>query len=159
MSEEPTPDIPPDLDADYANSEVEDALRSLQEAPNYDRLAIFLTQLREGFLFVDVTGAPKNSKKKGLRIRTSRSTKGQLLLPLFTSMERLRGAARQGGRKQAEPKGVLAPAQEALRMIHSDRFIAAQLNPGPAELVILRKYIDAVLNDEEITAKTLEAMK
>lgn len=151
--------LPDDISADYVNEEVEAAHASLLEAPNYERLAVFLETLREGYLFVDVTGAPKNSKKQGIRIRTTRSTKGQLLLPLFTSMEALRAAVASGGRKGGDPKGVLTPALEALRMIRTDRFIAVQLNPGPGELVVLRKYIERVIDGDEITPTLLESMK
>lgn len=155
----PTAELPDDISADYVNEDIEAALASLREAPNYDRLSLFLNTLRDGYLFVDVTGAPKTGKKAGVRIRTTRSTKGQLLLPLFTSMDQLRQAVSSSGRKTGNPKGVLTPSVEALRMIHTDRFIAAQLNPGPSELVVLRKYLDRVIDGDEITAKLLEALK
>lgn len=158
--EAPTvPEPPTDISADYVNEPVEAALASLLEAPNYDRLAHFLTTLREGHLFVDVTGTVTASKKKGPRIRTTRSTKGQMLLPLFTSMAELRRAVQSGGRSVGEPKGALTPAPDALAMIRSDRFVAVQLNPGPKELVVLRKYIEKVLGDEEITPELLEGLK
>lgn len=153
-----------DLSADYVNEATEQALDRLREAPNYERLAQFLTVLREGFLFVDVTGAI--SKKRGTRVRTTRSTRGQLLLPVFTSMEALRAAVQSGGRRGGsgggsggEAKGVLMPARDALNIITEDRFVAAQLNPGPAELVILRKYIELVIGEEPIDADLLETMK
>lgn len=150
---------PAELSADYVNEPVEGALASLREAPNYDRLAQFLTTLREGHLFVDVTGTVKASKKKGPRIRTTRSTKGQMLLPLFTSMAELRRAVQSGGRNLGEPKGALTPALDALAMIRSDRFVAVQVNPGPQELVVLRKYIEKVLSDDDITPELLEGLK
>lgn len=154
-----SPELPDDISADYVNEQVEAAHASLLEAPNYERLAAFLTTLGEGYLFVDVTGAPKNSKKQGIRIRTTRSTKGQLLLPLFTSMDAVRRAVSSGGRKLGEPKGVITPSLEALRMITTDRFVAVQLNPGPGELVVLRKYVERVADGDEITAELLESMK
>lgn len=149
-------DVPEDLSADYVNTEVEDRLETLKETPNYERLAQFLLALRTGHLFADVTGAV--SKRKGARVRTIRSTRGQLLLPLFTSMEALRGAVRSGGRKD-EPKGILMPADKALDLIHEDRFVAVQFNPGPNELVVLRKYVDLVLSEDPIDANVLETMK
>lgn len=154
-------DLNAGLSVDYVNTATQEALEQLREAPNYERLAQFLTVLREGFLFVDVTGAI--SKKHGTRVRTTRSTRGQLLLPVFTSMEALRAAVQSGGRRGgtggAQAKGVLMPAREALEIITEDRFVAAQLNPGPDELVILRKYIELVIGDEPIDADLLEAMK
>lgn len=148
-----------DISGDYVNEAVETAHASLLEAPNYERLAAFLTTLRDGSLFVDVSGAPTKGKQKGPRIRTTRSTKGQLLLPLFTSMDALRGAVRSAGRKAHTPKGALLPTLEALIIVRSDRFAAVQLNPGPGELVVLGKYIDLVLDGEDITPKVLEALK
>lgn len=156
------PDLPDDISADYINESVELAHATLLEAPNYDRLAVFLNTLREGYLFVDITGTPKGTKggrKSGPRIRTTRSTQGQLLLPLFTSMEALRSAVLSAGKKMGEPKGALTPAVDALGMIRSDRFVAVQLNPGPAELIVLRKYIERVLENEEITPELLGSMK
>lgn len=154
------PELPDDVSADYVNEAVEQAHATLIEAPNYERLAAFLNTLREGYLFVDVTGAPKNTKKQGIRIRTTRSTKGQLVLPLFTSMEALREAQAPGaGRKGVDPKGVLTPALEALRMIRTDRFVAAQINPGPRELVILRKYIERLIDGDDVTPELLESLK
>ena len=82
------PELPEGIDETYENTGVREALRQLLDTPDYEHLAAFLMSLREGFLVVDITGAM--SKKKGARVRTIRSTNGQLVLPIFTSMEELR---------------------------------------------------------------------
>lgn len=146
--------IPDGLTADYANSGVRAALDALQATPDYEHLAAFLSSLREGFLVVDVTGTPK---KKSTRIRTIRSTRGQLLLPLFTSMSEVRLAVPKAQAEQV--KGAIMPIAEALRLIHSDRFVAAQFDAGSAALVVLRKYIELVLGDEPIDAEAVQALR
>lgn len=145
------------LSADYVNEKIEEALTLLQQEPDYQKLAELLSAMREGHLFVDVTGTP--TKKKGPRLRTTRTTKGQLVLPIFTSMPALRSAVASGGRRQtAEPKGALMPALEALKLIESDRFVAIEINPGSiGSMVVLRKYVTLALNDEEITSETFTA--
>lgn len=145
--------IPEGLTADYANTRVRDAMVALQEQPDYERLAAFLDALREGFLVADVTGT---AKKKATHIRTIRSTTGQLVLPLFTSMAELRLAMPKGRADQA--KGALMPASEALRLIRTKPFIAAQFDTGSAAFVVRRKYVELVLGDEPPTADALEAM-
>lgn len=146
--------IPDGLTADYANLEVRAPIEALQATPDYAHLAEFLNALRSGFLIVDVTGTPK---KKSTRIRTIRATKGQLLLPLFTSMDRLRSALPRG--QAAGAKGAIMPIAEALRLIHSDRFVAAQFDAGPAALVVLRKYLDLALSDAPIDAAAVESLR
>lgn len=150
-----TPSIPEEVHADYANEAVRTALRELQAEPDYAHLAAFLLALREGYLIVDVTGAA--SKKKGTRFRTIRSTKGQLVLPIFTSMDELRAIAPAGRRDQL--RGAVMPALEALALIGTDRFVAAEFDKASASLVILRKYITLAAGDEPITAESLEAMR
>ena len=56
MAEAQTPE---GITADYVNEGVRDTLAALQQAPDYERLAEFLTALREGFLVADVTGTQK----------------------------------------------------------------------------------------------------
>lgn len=143
--------IPEGLTADYENTAVRAAILALQSEPDYERLAAFLTYLREGFLVADVTGT---HKKKSTRVRTIRSTKGQLLLPLFTSMAELRAAHPKGRQDQA--KGAIMPALEALRLISTSPFVAVQFDAGSAALIVLRKYIDLVLGGEPIEAAALE---
>ncbi|MBL5972330.1 MAG: SseB family protein [Candidatus Leucobacter sulfamidivorax] len=145
--------IPEGLTADYANTAVREAIEALQARPDYERLAAFLAALREGFLVADVTGT---AKKKATHIRTIRSTDGRLVLPLFTSMAELRLAMPKGRGDQA--KGALMPALEALRLIRTKPFVAAQFDVGSAALVVVRKYVDLALGDEPITAEALEAM-
>lgn len=145
------PGIPDGLTADYANTEVRDRMLTLQHTPDYEHLAAFLMSLREGYLIVDVTGT---GKKRSARIRTIRSTTGQLLLPLFTSMEELRAAV--PAKKAAVAKGAMLPAREALGMIRSSAFVAAQFDAGSAAFVVLRKFIELALGDEEITPAQLE---
>ncbi|MGO3146777.1 MAG: SseB family protein [Leucobacter sp.] len=146
-------DLPEGIDEHYENVAVREALVSLLDAPDYTHLAAFLNALREGFLFVDVTGA--TSKKKGARVRTIRSTKGQLVLPIFTSMSELRATA--PGSRAEEIKGALMPAQAALALITTDRFVAAEFDKGSLAQVILRKYITRVIGDEAITPELLES--
>ncbi len=146
--------IPEGLTADYANTQVREAILALQAEPDYERLSAFLTALRDGFLIADVTGT---QKKKSTRVRTVRSTTGQPLLPLFTSMHELRLAHPKGRADQA--KGAIMPASEALRLIRSSPFVAVQFDAGSAALIVLRKYIELALGDEMITAEALEAMR
>lgn len=143
--------IPEGLTADYANELVQNSLAALQAEPDYVRLAAFLTSLREGFLVADITGT---HKKKSTHVRTIRSTKGQLVLPLFTSMAELRLAHPKGSRDQA--KGAIMPALEALRLIETSPFVAVQFNTGSAALPVLRAYIARVLGGLPIEAAQLE---
>ena len=145
--------IPEGLTADYANTDVREAILALQADADYERLATFLSALREGFLVADVTGT---QKKKSTHVRTIRSTRGQLLLPLFTSMHELRLAHPAGRRDEA--KGVIMPALEALRLIRSGPFVAVQFDACSAALVVLRKYVELVLGDGAVEASALETM-
>lgn len=147
--------IPAEIHADYANTGAQATLSAFQETPDYPHLAALLLALREGYLVVDVSGTA--SKKKGHRIRTIRSTKGQLVLPLFTSMERLRATV--PAERRAELKGAVMPALEALALIGADRFVAAEIDKGPDSLVLLRKYIALAGGDEPITAESLAALR
>lgn len=147
--------IPDDVHADYVNESAQAALADFQATPDYEHLAVFLNSLREGYLVVDVTGEP--SKKKRHRIRTIRSTKGQLVLPLFTSMEELREVVPADRRHMM--RGAVMPARDALAFIGADRFVAAEFNKGPKSLVLLRKYVALALGEDEITAASLEAAK
>lgn len=146
-------ELPEGVDENYANTAVADAIRTLQETPDYERLAELLNALREGFLVVDITGT--SSKKKGPRVRTIRSTKGQLVLPLFTSMDELRAAVPAPQREQV--KGALMPARTALSLIASDRFVAAEFNKASAAFVCVRKFVELAASDAEITAASLAA--
>jgi len=145
--------IPDGLTADYENTGVREALAALQATPDYEHLAAFLVALREGYLVVDVTGT---QKEKATHIRTIRSTRGQLLLPVFTSMAELRLAVPKA--KAEKVKGAVLPALDALRLIGSDRFVAAQFDAGSAALVVLRKYVELVLSGDAIDAETVSKM-
>lgn len=146
--------LPQDVSADYVNIEVETALASLQAEPDYDKLAQLFIAMRTGYLFVDVTGG--STKKKGTRMRTTRTTKGQLVLPIFTSMQALRAAVGSAGRRPTkETKGALMPALEALKLIETDRFVAIEINPGTGALVVLRKYVALILANESINPEQL----
>lgn len=156
------PRVPEGLTADYENAEAREALDALQATPDYERLAAFLSALREGYLVADVTGqggsGSKKPKRGGTRIRTIRSTKGQLVLPLFTSMAELRTAVPAGKNGEAA-KGAVMPALDALSLIRSDRFVAAEFDAGTAKLVVLRKYIELALSEDPIDAAVLEGMR
>lgn len=149
-------EVPAEVHRDYANEPVQIALRELQQTPDYAHLAAFLNSLREGYLVVDVTGTGAK-KKKGPRVRTIRSTRGQLVLPLFTSMDELRALAPANRRE--EVKGAVMPALDALALIAADRFVAAEFDKASAALVVLRKYIVLARGGEPITAASLETMK
>ncbi|GAA1314810.1 SseB family protein [Leucobacter albus] len=146
-------EIPEGVDENYENAAAREALVAFQASPDYEHLARFLNALREGYLVVDVTGTA--GQKKGPRVRTIRSTKGQLVLPLFTSMAELRALAPTAG--AAELKGAIMPAHSALALITADRFVAAEFDKASAGLVCLRKFIELVLGDAEITAESLQA--
>lgn len=149
--------IPEGVTADYENVTAHETLAALQTTPDYEHLAAFLNSLREGCLVVDVTGARK-SPKKGTRVRTIRSTTGQPVLPLFTSMAALRSAVTD--KQRADVKGAVMAAREALALISTDRFVAAEIDKGsPASLVVLRKYIILAAGDEPITAEVLSGMR
>ena len=153
-----TPSIPEEVHADYENVAAREALDALQATPDYEHLAGFLTALREGYLVVDVTGTSTKNRKKGTRIRTIRSTKGQLVLPLFTSMAQLRTAVTD--KQKSELKGAVMPALEALKLIGTDRFVAAEIDKSsPSSLVVLRKYIALAAGEEEITPELLQGMR
>lgn len=158
------PRVPEGLTADYENTGAREALDALQATPDYEHLAAFLSALREGYLVADVTGqvggakGSKKQKRSGTRIRTIRSTKGQLVLPLFTSMAELRTAVPKGSNGEAA-KGAVMPALGALNLIRSDRFVAAEFDAGTAKLVVLRKYIELALSETPIDAAALEGMR
>lgn len=147
--------VPPEVHPDYVNEGAEQALKAFQATPDYEHLAAFLLSLREGHLVVDVSGT--SSKKKGPRIRTIRSTKGQLVLPLFTSMQELRTTV--PANRRAEVRGAVVPGREALALISSDRFVAAEFDKSSAALVLLRKYVSLAAGEEPITADALAAMR
>lgn len=150
--------------ADYSNTQARDALTALQQTPDYEHLAAFLNAIREGFLVVDVTGT--TTKKRGIRARTLRTAQGQLVLPIFTSMDELRLAVKGGAkansraarRNAAEPKGAVMPAREALQLITGDRFVAAEFDSGSAKQVLLRRYVELAADDQPITAELLEGL-
>lgn len=146
--------IPDGVHADYANEGVREALQRLQQVSDYPHLAEFLTSLRQGYLVIDVTGT---STKRGPRVRTIRSTNGQLVLPLFTSMAELRAAI--PAQDQEHLKGAVMVAREALALINSDRFVAAEVDKASAALVILRKYISLAASEHAITPEVLEQMR
>lgn len=140
-----------DVSADYINTPVREAMTALQQTPDYEHLAYFLTALRSGYLFADVTGT---QKKKTVRARTIRSTKGELLLVLFTSMSEVRAAYPAGRRDHV--KGAMMPAREALSLIRTSPFVAIQFDVGSSAMVVLRKYIELVLGDEVIDADAVK---
>ncbi|KAM9864719.1 hypothetical protein ACIFOC_02461 [Leucobacter aridicollis] len=146
-------EIPEGVDENYENEAARAALVAFTATPDYEHLATFLNALRDGYLVVDVTGT--STKKKGPRVRTIRSTKGQLVLPVFTSMAELRALAPATGGE--ELKGAIMPARAALSLITADRFVAAEFDKASAALVCLRKFIMLVLGEDEITAESLQA--
>lgn len=149
---------PPGVDENYANKTARTALDTLLDNPDFPQLADFLNSLQDGYLVVDVTGMPGG--KKGPRIRATRSTKGQLVLPLFTSMAALRAAHGEKNAGRGEVKGAVMPSRQALSLIGSDRFVAAEFDKGGRSLVVLRKYIVRLLGtDEPLTVDDLTALR
>lgn len=144
-------EIPEGLTADYENVVVQDALAALTKDPNWERLAEFVRALGTGYLIVDVTGT---NKKKATHVRTVRSTTGQLVLPLFTSMAEVRQAVPK--RQQDAVRGAMMPALDALKLVESDRFVAAQVNPGSSALVVKREFIERILAGDDITPESLQ---
>ncbi|MBL3699599.1 SseB family protein [Leucobacter luti] len=147
--------LPEGVHADYANEDVRAALAAFTATPDYPHLAAFLTALREGYLVVDVSGT--SGKKRGARVRTIRSTSGKLVLPIFTSLAELREIV--PAERRAELQGAVLPARDALALIASDRFVAAEFDKGSAALVLLRKYVTLAAGTDPITAESLEAMR
>lgn len=90
-------------------------------------------------------------------MRATRSTKGQLVLPLFTSMDQLRAVAPAA--RRAEVRGAIMPARLALALITSDRFVAAELDKAGDGLVVLRKYVALAAGDEAVTAEQLASLR
>lgn len=148
-----THEIPEGVDENYENVEARTALLAFTATPDYEHLAAFLNALREGYLVVDITGT--SSRKRGPRVRTIRSTKGQLVLPIFTSMGELRAIAPSA--RGEELKGAIMPARSALALITADRFVAAEFDKASAALVCLRKFVLLAVGDEAITAESLQA--
>ncbi|WGD37392.1 SseB family protein [Lysinibacter sp. HNR] len=137
--------IPEGVTADYSNDAVRAALDALLAAPDYNTLSTFLLSLREGFLVVDASGSAQG--KKSHRVRTLRSTKGQLILPIFTSMAELRLAVPTAERNTV--RGIVLPATNALALIQADKFAAVQFDAGSAQFVVLRKFITRVLQEDD----------
>lgn len=154
------PDLPDDalpegVSADYANDGVRTALAALQATPDHEHLAAFLNATREGFLIVDVTGT--TTKKRGTRVRATRSTKGQLVLPLFTSMDQLRAVAPAS--RRAKIKGAIMPARAALALITSDRLVAAEFDKADNGIVVLRKYVALAAGEAPVTVEDVTALR
>ncbi|GAA3583541.1 hypothetical protein GCM10022198_03510 [Klugiella xanthotipulae] len=143
--------VPEGVTADYRNDAARAALDTLMASPDYTTLAAFLRAISTDYLVVDVSGS---RHKKGTRIRTVRSTQGQLILPLFTSMAELRAAVPVAQRSTVQ--GAVMPAITALTLITTDSFVAAQFDAGSAKFIVLRKFISRILTGEEITAEALE---
>lgn len=143
-------EIPDGVSADYVNEPLEQAIASLNRQPDWANMTAFLNALRDGLLVVDVTAT---QKKKSTHIRTVRSTKGQLVLPVFTSMAELRLAVAKNKRDLV--RGAMMPAVDALKLITTDKFVAAQVNAGTTALVVKRDYVELVLSDETITVDSL----
>jgi len=133
-------ELPEGFDAAYVNEGVQQSIRELHEHPDDARLKALLDALPQGFLVVDVTTP---GKKKGTRVRTLRATTGGLVLPVFTSLEELRLAV--PAKERDRVRGAFMPARDALALVHSDRFVAVQVDVGSSALVIKRSYIEQVL--------------
>ena len=135
----PTPRFP----ASYENTPVHRALAALVAEPSLEGLNELMRASLTGGLVVDVTGS---TAETGTRIRTISSTDGQLVLPLFTSMDELRravSAAAEGDGAQVQ--AIVIPAKEALSFIETADFVAVQFNPGGTTMVVARSHIESAL--------------
>lgn len=145
--------IPDDPGASADNAAVRSAIAAFQEAPDYDRLATLLRSVRQGQLVVDVTGTRRSDS---VRARTIRSTRGELILPLFTSFDELRRAVPKS--RSRELRGAALPAREAVGLIRSERFVAAQFDAGSSALVVRRPYLELAASDEDIDAQHVQGL-
>ncbi len=158
------------LTPDARNEAAELALSALLAAPSYETMAEVFAAISAGLLVVDVgssaaqgpplrngqrNGQRKAKKTATTRIRVLRSTRGKLVLPLFTSMAELRLAV--PAREQESVRGAIMPATKALALIRTDRFVGAQLNPGSAAVTVQRSYLERLLAGEVLTAAALSS--
>jgi len=133
--------------------ELRAAIDSLLAAPGYDALARLLAACRAGALIADVTGS---TGVDDARVRTIASTDGRRVLPLFTSMARLRQALPPQQRPIA--RGAVMPGREALGFVVSADCAAVQFDPGPESLVVLREFVEAALGEQDPDADALAAI-
>ena len=129
----------------YENVPVRTALTAIAAEPTLDKLDALLAAAVKGGLVVDVTG----STPQDTRLRTISSTTGEAVLPLFTSMNTLRGAVAQSAEGQGtRVQAVIVPAVEALGFIRTADFVAVQFDPGAAHtMVVARSHIESALGE------------
>lgn len=131
----------------YENVPTRDALRGLAENPTRDGFTALLSAVQQGGLVVDVTG----SDPEEVRLRTMRSTTGELVLPLFTSIAALRSAVAATSEKQGtRVHAVIVPAREAIGYLRSADFVAVQFDPGAEHtLIVARSHLEELLDQTE----------
>ncbi len=130
----------------YENVAVRKALETIAAEPTLEALDALLGAATKGGLVVDVTGSTDGS---GTRIRTIASTNGEPVLPLFTSMNALRtavSAAAEGEGEGQQVQAIIIPARDALALIETADFVAAQFNPGSITMVVARSHIESALS-------------
>jgi hypothetical protein len=139
---------PPPYPQAYENVPVRVALEQIAAEPTPEALDDLLAASQRGGLVIDVTGS---TAETGTRLRTIVSTAGEPVLPLFTSIDQLKSAvqaaAEEAGSVSAvEVRAVILPAREALELIESADFVAAQFNPGSSTaMVVARSHIQEAL--------------
>ena len=139
---------PPAYPQTYENVPVRVALEQIATEPTRAALDDLLAASQRGGLVIDVTGS---TAETGTRLRTIASTAGEPVLPLFTSIDQLKSAvqaaAEEAGSVSAvEVQAVILPAREALELIGSADFVAAQFNPGSrTAMVVARSHIEEAL--------------
>jgi len=138
---------------DFDSPVVRAAAAALLAEPSYAALAALLAACREGHLVVDVTGSPTPSDA---RVRTISSIDGQRVLPVFTSVPRLRETVPAPQRPIA--RGAVMPGREALALVESADCAAVQFDPGHEGLVVQRRFVLAALAEAPPTAEELEAL-
>lgn len=139
----------PPFPQSYENVPVREALERLAEEPSREGLDALLDAALRGGLVIDVTGS---TAETGTRLRTIASTGGEPVLPLFTSIDRLKDAVQSAqsagqatGSAGSEVQAVILPAREALELIATADFVAVQFNPGGAGMIVARSHIEEAL--------------
>jgi hypothetical protein len=134
----------PRFPASYENVAVREAVESLALEPQPGGLDTLLSAALRGGLVIDVTGS---TAETGTQLRTIATSDGQPVLPLFTSMEKLRHAVAASLEGEgAEFQAVVIPSREALSLIFTADFVAVQFNPGGISMVVARSHIESALS-------------
>jgi hypothetical protein len=134
----------PRFPASYENVAVREAVESLALEPQREGLDALMRAALSGGLVIDVTGS---TAETGTQLRTIATSDGQPVLPLFTSMEKLRHAVAASVEGEgAKFQAVVIPSREALELVFTADFVAVQFNPGGISMVVARSHIESALS-------------